>query len=64
MEIYVTPTLFIPSQDPDFDVSFSQLLYCLWHTILQLVLHSCRPQKLKTNKQDDIFVNLRQSFIM
>lgn len=47
---YVTLALFIPSQHPDFDVSFSQLLNGLWHAILQLVLHSCRSQQLKTTE--------------
>ncbi len=44
---YVTLTLFISSQHPDFDVSFSQLLDGLWHAILQFVLNSCRSQQLK-----------------
>lgn len=47
---YVTLTLFIPSQHPDFDVSFGQLLYGLWHAVLQLVLHGCRSQQLKTTE--------------
>lgn len=43
----VTPTLFIPSQHPNFDVSFGQLFYGLRHAVLQLVLHSRRSQQLK-----------------
>lgn len=48
VQLNTSLTLFISSQHPDLDVSFSQLLYGLWHAILQLVLHSCRSQKLKT----------------
>lgn len=44
---HVTLTLFISSQHPDFDVSFSQLFYGLWYSILQLVLYCRCPQQLK-----------------
>lgn len=42
-----TPTLFVSGQHPDFDVSLGQLLDGLRDSVLQLVLHRCRPQQLR-----------------
>lgn len=43
--------LFVPSQDPDLDVSLHQSLYGLRHFILELVLNRCGPQQLQVLQQ-------------
>lgn len=57
-----TRTLFISSQHPDFDVCLSQLLYGLWHTVLQLVLHGCRSQQLRTTQYSDFSVSFGDKY--
>lgn len=43
--------LFVPSQDPDLDVSLHQCLYGLRNFILELVLYCCGSQELQVLQQ-------------
>lgn len=45
-----SPTLFISSQHPDFDVGFGQLFDGVGDTVLQLVLHRRDAQQLQSGR--------------